>query len=57
MINNWYLRVSQKVNEARAIYNSLKNEPYTAEVIDKMKECRAIIGVWGNELRRLESAR
>lgn len=57
MKNNWYLQVSQKVNEARAIYTSLKNEPYTAEVIDKTNECRAIIGVWGNELRRLESAR
>lgn len=57
MGNNWYLQVSQKVSEARTIYNSLKKEPYTTEAIDKMEECRAIIGVWGNELRRLESAR
>lgn len=56
-MNNWYLQVSQKVSEAKSTYNFLKNEPYTSESIEKMAECRAIIGVWGNELRRLESTR
>lgn len=57
MINNngWYLKVSQKVNVAKLLYDFLKKEPYTTENLDKMEECRAIMGVWGNELIRLEA--
>lgn len=52
--NGWYLKVSQKVNNAQCLYDSLKKEPYTTENLDKMEECRTIMGVWGAELERLD---
>ena len=56
-MGSWYLQVLYKVNEAKKTYNALKQEPYDEDTLDKMEECRAIIGVWGNELKRLELAR
>lgn len=52
--NSWYLKVFQKVNDAKWLYDSLKKERYTTENLNKMEECRAIMSVWGDELRRLE---
>lgn len=54
-VNRSYLKALCKVTEAKKEYNALKNEPYTSEILERMAECRAIIGVWGTELRRLES--
>lgn len=54
-VNSSYLKALYKVTEAEKEYNALKNEPYTSETLERMAECRAIIGVWGTELRRLEA--
>ena len=48
-----YLKALYRVNEAEKEYKALKMEPYTSESLERMAECRAIIGVWGAELRRL----
>ncbi|MEY8352565.1 hypothetical protein AALB39_04320 [Lachnospiraceae bacterium 54-53] len=53
-MGSWYLHVLYKVNEAKKTYNALKQEPYNEDTLEKIKECRAIIGIWGAELRRLE---
>lgn len=53
--NSSYLKALCKVTEAENEYNALKNGPYTSETLERMAECRAIIGVWGTELRRLET--